>query len=106
MRPPHDDDPLSARRLSRRALLGASLAGGLAVVAATCASPAPTSRPTPSLAGPTPTGAASPTDAVPGGTPTAPPATPAPVFLERLVRGLLVVGFRGSTLKDGGWVAR
>ena len=33
MRPPHDDDPLSARRLSRRALLGASLAGGLAVVA-------------------------------------------------------------------------
>jgi len=113
MRPPYDRDPMSARHLSRRALLQASLAGGLALVAAACASPTPSPLASPSVPNPTPTGAAPPSDAAPGATPTppaatptAPPATQAPVSLEALVRSLLVVGFRGSTLKDGGWVAR
>ena len=113
MRPPHDRDPMSARHLSRRALLQASLAGGLALVAAACASPTRSPLASASVPNPTPTGAASPSDATPGATPTpaaatptAPPATQAPVSLEALVRSLLVVGFRGSTLKDGGWVAR
>jgi beta-N-acetylhexosaminidase len=97
---------MSPHGLSRRVLLQASVAGGLSVVAAACASPAPSLRPTASVPGPSPTGAPSPSEAEPSPTPTAPPATPAPVSLERLVRGLLVVGFRGSTLRDGGWVAR
>jgi beta-N-acetylhexosaminidase len=100
--------------LSRRAVLAGSAAAGLAAFLAACGqstasvapsagssrSPAPTPRSTGAAGSPAPTGSTEPS--APGTA--APTATPV-VSLERMVAGLVVVGFRGAALDPAGWVA-
>ncbi|HEU0243518.1 MAG TPA: glycoside hydrolase family 3 N-terminal domain-containing protein [Candidatus Limnocylindrales bacterium] len=100
---------MSSRSLSRRTLLRASLAAGVAAIAAACGGPAPSVTGT---ASPSPANR-SPDDGGPVETPSStatPEPTPAPtaspVALETLIASLLVVGFRGETLRAGGWMER
>jgi beta-N-acetylhexosaminidase len=113
VQPPPRPRPLPPR-LSRRALLAGSGVAGLAAFLAACGqspasvppSPTPSGRPTtrPGSTGAPGTPGQSPsTEPAASGTPE-PTATPV-VSLERMVAGLVVVGFRGATLDPAGWVA-
>ena len=98
-----DDSPA---RLSRRELLIGGALGGVALFLAACGSPSPpqpsASPGAPSSAGPAPT--ASPPAASPTPIPT-PTSTPTPgTSLGHKIAGLMVVGFRGSSLSDAPWV--
>jgi beta-N-acetylhexosaminidase len=87
-------------------MLGGSVMGGLAVLAAACGPTPPTPAPPAGGPPPTPTHGASPVATPsPGPAATSRP-TDTPVALESLVARLLVVGFRGEMLKAGGWVER
>lgn len=99
-------------RLARRAVLKGAIAAALAAVVAACGRAAPTpsaSAEEPAFSPPPSTAA----PASPGGSLAAPPTvapaspgrTPATPSLEQRIAGLLVVGFRGSSLGDAPWVA-
>jgi beta-N-acetylhexosaminidase len=93
-------------RISRRDLLRAGALAGIGLVLDACTStPAPTATPTvaPSLSPTsTPPESIAPSPASPSPTPTASP-TPGP-SLRQQIAGLLVVGFRGSSLDAAPWV--
>ncbi len=115
------DDRPEPSTLTRRMLLRGAAAGGIAAFLAACspvpgptavASAAPTSAgsPTPSPlvpssavpSSPAP-GAASPT---PRPTPTVVPTPDPAARMAAMIAGLLVVGFRGTSLDQAGWVRR
>jgi beta-N-acetylhexosaminidase len=94
------------RTISRRDLLRGATAGGLALFLASCGSaPRPaTGSPQPS-AGASPTEIASPSPGPSIGSEPSPSVTPAPgLTLRQKIAGLLVVGFRGSTLAAAPWL--
>jgi beta-N-acetylhexosaminidase len=94
---PRADDP---GLISRRDFLRGGLLGGTAVALAACAPNAPPwVAPTPSLP---PSVAAS---ATPSASVVATPATSTAPTLAAKIAGLIVVGFRGSTLTEAPWVA-
>jgi beta-N-acetylhexosaminidase len=94
---PRADDP---GLISRRDFLRGGLLGGAAVALAACAPYAPPwVAPTPSLS---PSVAASTT---PSASAVATPATSTAPTLAAKIAGLIVVGFRGSTLTEAPWVA-
>src|SRR4051794_13994489 len=93
--------------LSRRDLLRAGLLSGAAAVVAACGASEPSPSPSPASSR-TPT-APPPPSVVPTLTESAPPAgtpspTPAQPTLRQKIAGIIVVGFRGSTLAQAGWV--
>ena len=113
-----DDRPPPAT-LTRRTLLRGAAAGGFATFLAACspepaptpvaastpsASPAPSSSSSSSSAAPSAShGAASPT---PIPTPTVVPTPDPAARMAAMIAGLLVVGFRGTTLDGAGWVRK
>src|SRR4051794_27985897 len=93
--------------LSRRDLLRAGVLGAAAAVLAACGASAPSPSRSPAssrtpTAPPSPSGVASAT----AGAPPADPPSPTPVqpTLRQKIAGIIVVGFRGSTLAQAGWV--
>jgi beta-N-acetylhexosaminidase len=103
--------------VSRRTFLRGMAAGGIAAFLAACA-PAPLPSPVPPSASP-PGAAPSPASpsaagsslpaaasatAAPAATPTIVPTPDTAARMLRMVPGLLVVGFRGATLGEAGWV--
>lgn len=100
------------RLISRRDLIRGAALGAAAAVLARCGSaiPSPSATvgsPTLSPAPPSPTPPASASAPSPSPKPTAsatPRPTAAPPTLREKIAGLIVVGFRGSSLSQAGWV--
>jgi beta-N-acetylhexosaminidase len=90
------------RAISRRAVLGGLVMGGVSLLLAACRSASPSGSPSGSV----PTAPASPsppTRSIPPTPSPNPTPTPGP-SLETKVAGLLIVGFRGSRLDQSGWL--
>lgn len=100
--------PRSAPELSRRDVLRAAGLGSVALFLAACGSspgsPRPVSgSPVTASTGASPSPALSPSLS-PALPPSAEPSRTPAISLERRIAGLIVVGFRGASLADAGWV--
>ena len=99
------DDPAAQRlgaAISRRAVLRGVGIGGVSLFLAACRATGSSGSPP----GTTPSPSATGVPATPSPQPTPPPSptpTPGP-SLEAKVAGLIIVGFRGSTLEQAGWL--